>query len=72
MATDGYDTGRLARLLVLISFVTGVSMVTSAQTLDGRLFHISVFAIGAIAVLTAMTGVLIAGVSAYDEEPEPQ
>lgn len=70
MATEGLDTARLGRLLVLIVFVSAISTMTSAQTLDGEIFQISVFAIGAIALLTAMTGVLISAAAVYDGEPE--
>jgi len=68
MATDGFDTGRFGRLLALISFVTAISIMTSAQRLEGELFQISVFAIGSVALLTAMIGILIAGSAAYGEE----
>lgn len=68
MATESFDTARLGRLLVLIVFVSAISIMTSAQTLDGEIFQISVFAVGAVALLTAMTGVLISGAAAYDEE----
>lgn len=64
--SDGFDTGRFGRLLALIAFVSAVFIITSAQTLDGTLFQLSVFAIGAVAVLTAMMGFLIAASAAYD------
>lgn len=66
--SDGFDTGRFGRLLALIAFVTAISIMTSAQTLEGTVFRISVFAIGSVALLTAMTGFLIAASAAYDEE----
>jgi len=68
MTDSGFDTGRFARLVVLIAFVTAVSIMTSAQTLEGTVFRISVFAIGSVALLTAMTGFLIAASSVYDDE----
>lgn len=67
MATDGFDTGRFARLLVLIGIVSGIFLITSAETLDGQLFQLSVFAIGSIALLTAIFGFLIAASAAYDQ-----
>jgi uncharacterized membrane protein len=68
MASDSFDTGRFGRLLALIAFVTAVSVITSAETLDGDLFQLSVFAIGAVSLLTAIIGFLIAASSVYDEE----
>ncbi|MEF8812255.1 MAG: hypothetical protein V5A55_00315 [Halovenus sp.] len=68
MTDNGLDTGRFGRLLALIAFVTAISIMTSAQTLDGTVFTISVFAIGSVALLTAMTGFLIAASSVYDDE----
>ncbi len=68
MTDDGFDTGRFGRLLALIAFVTAISIMTSAQTLEGTVFTISVFAIGSVALLTAMTGFLIAASSVYDDE----
>ena len=67
MTNDGFDTGRFGRLLALITFVSAVFIITAAQTLEGQLFRISVFAIGSVSLLTAMTGFLIAGAAAYDE-----
>ncbi|MFW5974141.1 MAG: hypothetical protein ACOCPZ_02025 [Natrialbaceae archaeon] len=67
MATDGFDLGRFARLLALITFVSALFILTAAQTLEGQLFRISVFAIGSVSLLTAMTGFLIAGSAAYDK-----
>jgi hypothetical protein len=67
MATDGFDTARFGRLLVLIAFVSALFIITAAETLEGRLFRISVFAIGSVSLLTAMTGFLISGAAAYEE-----
>jgi hypothetical protein len=72
MADEGFDTGRFGRLLVLIGVVTALSVLTSAQRLDGRLFRLAVMAIGAIAVITAMIGVLIAMSAAYDAGERPR
>lgn len=65
--TDEFDVGRLARLLVLIAFVSAISILTSAETLDGAVFQLSVFAIGSVAFLTAMFAFLIAGAASYDD-----
>ena len=64
--TNEFDVGRLLRLLVLIAFVSAISILTSAEALEGRLFQISVFAVGSVAFLTAMFAFLIAGSAAYD------
>lgn len=60
MATETFDTGRFGRLLAVVALVTATSVMTSAQRLEGGLFQLSVFAIGAVAVVTAMIGVPIA------------
>lgn len=66
MATDGFDHGRLGRLMALITFVSGVFILTAAQALEGRFFQISVYAIGTVSILSAMFAFLIAGSAAYD------
>lgn len=63
----GLDTGRLARLLTLIAAVTAVSLLTAGQVLPSELASIGVVAIGSIALVTAMTGFLIALGSSYDD-----
>jgi hypothetical protein len=68
MANDGFDAGRFGRLLALIAFVSAVFLLTSAETLSGDVFQLSVFAIGAVAVVTAIIGFLIAAADVYDEE----
>ena len=60
MADDGLDVGRLARLLGLIAFVTAVFLILAGQQLSGVLFSIAVVAIGGVAMVTAITGALIA------------
>jgi hypothetical protein len=65
--STGLDTGRLARLLTLIAFVTAVSLLTSAQVLPSALFSVAVVAIGSIALITAITGFLISLGASYDE-----
>ncbi len=62
--SDGLDTGRFGRLLALIAAVTAVSLLTSAQVLPGS---VSPIAVGAVAVVTAITGFLIALGASYDE-----
>lgn len=65
--TSGLDTGRLARLFTLIAAVTAVSLLTSAQVLEGALFSIAVVAVGSVALVTAIVGFLIALGTSYDE-----
>ncbi|MES3162065.1 MAG: hypothetical protein PPP55_10945 [Halorubrum sp.] len=64
----GFDTGRFGRLIALIGFVTAVSLLTSARVLPSELFSIAVVAIGSVALVTAITGFLIAGAATYDEQ----
>jgi len=68
---DRFDTGRFGRLLALISAVTAISLLTSVQVLGGVLFSVAVVAVGAIAVVTAMIGFMIALGAAYDESEGP-
>jgi hypothetical protein len=73
MSTEaGFDRSRLARILTLIVFVTAVSLFVLATRLEvgGELFQIGVVAIGAVAVVTAITGFLIAVESAFEEPPD--
>jgi len=65
---EGLDIARLGRLLVLIGFVTAVSLLTSARVLPGDLFSVAVVAIGSIALVTAIIGFLIAAGATYDEQ----
>jgi len=62
----GIDAFRFGRTLVLISVVTAVFLVLSANRLGGETFRIGAFAIGTVAVVTAITGFLIAAGSAID------
>jgi hypothetical protein len=57
---------RFGRILVLISVVTAVFLVLSADRLGGQTFQIGAFAIGTVAVITAIIGFLIAAGSAVD------
>jgi len=68
---DGFDRGRLARTLTLIVFVTAVSLFVLADRLsvEEQTFQIGAVAIGAIAVVTAIIGFLIAAESAFEEPP---
>lgn len=69
-SSEGLDTGRFGRLLALIAAVTAVSLLTSAQVLGGELFSVAVVAVGAIAVITAIIGFLIALGASYDESQQ--
>lgn len=62
----GIDLGRFGRTLILIGFVTAVFLVLSANRLGGDVFRIGAFAIGTVAVITAMVGFLIAAGSVVD------
>lgn len=62
----GIDLGRFGRTLVLIGAVTAVFLFLTANRLDDDLFQVGAIAIAAVAVVTAMTGFLIAAGSAYD------
>jgi hypothetical protein len=64
---SGLDVARFGRLITLIAFVTAVSLLTSARVLPGELFSVAVVAIGSIALVTAITGFLIAAGQTYDE-----
>lgn len=66
-SADGFDTGRFGRLLTLIAVVTAIALLTSAQALPGSILPFAFVAVGAIAVVTAITGFLIALGAAYDE-----
>ncbi|WP_137288771.1 hypothetical protein [Natronorubrum halophilum] len=66
-STEGLDTGRFGRLLALIAAVTAVSLLTSAQILPGTVFPLAVVAVGAVAVVTAIIGFLIALGASYDD-----
>ena len=65
---DGLDTARFGRLLLLIGFVTAVSLLTSAQVLPSDLFSVAVVAIGSVALVTAIIGFLIAAGATYDDQ----
>jgi hypothetical protein len=62
----GFDTGRFGRTLVLIGFVTAVFLLLSANRLGDELFQIGAVAIGAVGLITAIVGFLIAAGSAFD------
>ncbi|MEZ3164302.1 hypothetical protein ABNG03_14265 [Halorubrum sp. RMP-47] len=62
----GIDTGRFGRTLVLIGFVTTVFLFLIAERLSGDTFRIGAIAIGTVALITAITGFLIAAGSAVD------
>ena len=62
----GIDVGRLGRTLVLIGFVTTVFMLLIASRLSADTFRIGAVAIGTVALITAITGFLIAAGSALE------
>lgn len=64
---SGIEVGRFGRLLSLVAAVTAISLLTSAQVLSGPIFSVAVVAVGAIAVVTAIVGFLIALGHSYDE-----
>jgi hypothetical protein len=71
MSAEGQiDTARLARILILIAFVTAAFLFVAAERLDEELFQIGAVAIGAVAFLTALTGVLISAGTYYDDTEE--
>jgi hypothetical protein len=61
---------RIIRILVLIVFVTAVFLFIGAQRLPANIFRIGAVAIGTIAMVTAITGFLIAAVQ-YQEVENP-
>jgi len=65
-AEPGIDFFRFGRTLVLISVVTSVFLILTADRLGGELFRVGMFAIGTVAVVTAITGFFIAVGSAVD------
>ncbi len=67
---EGLDTGRFGRLLGLIAAVTAMALLTSAQVLSGPILSIAVVAVGAVAVVTAIVGFLIALGTSYDESQQ--
>jgi ABC-type enterobactin transport system permease subunit len=67
---SGLDTGRLARTLTLVVFVSAVFFLLAASRLSGDVFRIGVVGIGAVAFVTALIGFLIAAGSSYDDPPE--
>ncbi len=68
--TEGFNTGRFGRLLALIAAVTAVSLLTSAQVLSGIILSVAVVALGAVALVTAIIGFLIALGASYDESQQ--
>ena len=67
MSSDpGIDVGRFGRTLVLIGFVTTVFLFLITNRLSGDTLRIGVVAVGTMALITAITGFLIAVGSAVD------
>jgi len=68
-AESTIDAARFARTLTLIVFVTAVFLFVLAERLEDELFQIGAIAVGAVAVLTAIVGFLIAA-STYTDQPD--
>lgn len=68
MGDDGLDTGRLARSLTLIMFVTFVFLALAVERLEGDTLRVGIGAISAVAFVTAITGFLIAAGEYYETE----
>ncbi len=66
MSDSAVDTGRFARTLTLIVFVTAVFTIIASLRLDGVLLQIGVLAIGAVGFITAIIGFLVAASQFYD------
>ncbi len=62
----GIDVGRFGRTLVLIGFVTTVFLFLITDRLSGDTLRIGIVAVGTMALITAITGFLIAAGSAVD------
>ena len=54
------DTGRLLRLYVLIAAVSAVFLITAQEVVSGTLYNVTVVVVGVVALVTAITGFLIA------------
>lgn len=65
--SSGIDLARFARSMVLIAAVTTVFLFVGAQRLEGDLLRIGAVAIGSVAIVTAITAFLIAGVDYTDQ-----
>lgn len=61
------DWARLARLYALIAAVSAVSLFVFAQQFAGTTLTLVVFAVGAVAVLSAILGALVAGAAFVGE-----
>lgn len=63
-ATSSFDTRRLLRLYVLIAFVTAVFFLTAREVVAGPTLSIALVVIGSVALVSAITGFLIAAAGA--------
>jgi hypothetical protein len=63
----GIDVGRFGRTMALIGLVTAVFLLLSANRLGDDAFKVGAVAIGSVALITAITGFLIAAGSALEE-----
>lgn len=66
-ANAGIGWGRLGRTLGLIGFVSAVFLFLTVNRFEGELLRIGVVAIGSVAVVTAITGFIIALGQAVDK-----
>lgn len=69
MSDRSFDVGRFARTLALIAVVTAAFLFVGAQRLEGAAFQIGAVAIGAVAMVTAITASLIAAGEYLDADP---
>lgn len=68
LSGGGFDVARFARTMALIGFVTGAFLLLAAQQLSGVLFQVGVVAIGSVAIVTAISGALIAAASVIGQD----
>jgi hypothetical protein len=64
---DSLPLGRFGRLIALITFVTGVFLLTAMSVLTAELRAIAMIFIGSIGMVTAMTAFLIAMAGSVDQ-----
>ncbi|PSQ38900.1 hypothetical protein BRD13_05365 [Halobacteriales archaeon SW_5_70_135] len=60
--------GRFGRLVTLTASVTAVFLFVARQALDDELFQVAVVVIGSVAVVTAISGFLVATVVTLERE----
>lgn len=57
---EGFDYGRFGRIVALIGVVTAISLLTTAHRFEEVEFAVMAVTLGTIALITAMTGFLLA------------